>query len=95
MEQTFSLSHPSSSSPARACQAPGTATPPENGAGEEDPESSGRSSLPDSASPDPLAEGVALMAGVVLAVMTVLVPVATVVCDTPQPESSETVRAEW
>jgi hypothetical protein len=35
------------------------------------------------------------MAGVVLAVMTVLVPVATVVCDTPQPESSETVRAEW
>lgn len=98
MDQPLSLSHQISPSSPRSVQT-GTATvPPELPAAEEEPESPGRSSRQlhvAAASPDPLAEGLAFVAGMALALMTLLVPLATVVHDVQPPESREAVRAGW
>lgn len=94
MDQTFSLPQPTppaTLSPAATAQS-------QSGAAEEDPESPGRSprqSTSRLAGPDPLAEGLALMAGMALALMALLVPLATVVCDSQPIETRETVRAGW
>lgn len=98
MDHSLSLSHQISSSSPRSTQT-GTATaPPELPAAEEEPESPGRSSRqlqPFAAGPDPLAEGLAFVAGTALAVITLLVPLATVVHDARPPDSGETVRVGW
>ena len=99
MDQTLSLTHPTSPSSAlRSAQAAAATAPPEGSAAEEEPESPGRSPrqvVPPAGGADPLAEGIALIAGMLLAVLAVLVPLATVVSDSHLPESSETVRAAW
>jgi len=98
MDQTLSLPHQASAPSPHSPQGFVASTLSEASPVEEDPESPGRSPrqfIPPAASPDPLAEGMALMAGVVLAVLTVLVPLAAVVSDSQRPASSETVRAGW
>ncbi len=98
MDQPVSLSHPISPSSPRSVQAGAATAPAELTAAEEEPESPGRSQKqlhPNAAGPDPLAEGLALIAGVALALMTLLVPLATVMHDVQLPESSETVRGGW
>lgn len=99
MDQTLSLSH--QTPPAPASVAPDSAT-----AGalsqapvpEEEPESPGRSprqEIPPLPGSDPLAEGIAIVAGIALALMAIVVPLATVVSDSRPGETSETVRATW
>jgi hypothetical protein len=98
MDQPLSLSRQISPSSPRSVQT-GTATvPPELPAAEEEPESPGRSPRQlhaSAAGPDPLAEGLAFVAGMALALITLLVPLATVVHDVQPPQSSATVRAGW
>ena len=98
MDQTLSLSQQIASSTTRTDGASTASSPLETAPSEEEPESPARSPRQVSTSPalpDPLAEGMSLITGVILAVMAVLVPLATVVCDSHLPEASETVRAEW
>lgn len=98
MDQPLSLSPRISSSSLRSTQAGAVTPPPELPASEEEPESPGRSPRqlqPIAAGPDPLAEGLSFVAGMALAVITLLVPLATVVHEVQPPDSSETVRVGW
>lgn len=98
MDQTLSLSHQTSSTSSRALQASVTTAPLEAVPSEEEPESPGRSPRhvrPSAAGPDPLAEGVAALAGVLLALMAVVVPLATVIGDSSPPPSTEALRVGW
>ena len=98
MDQPLSLSPRISSSSLRSTQAGAATPPPELPAAEEEPESPGRSPRQlhaSAAGPDPLAEGLAFVAGMVLALITLLVPLATVVHEAQPPDSSETVRVGW
>lgn len=96
MDQTLSLSHH-----APACgsgQTCAAMAQPQTSVAEEDPESPGRSprqAIQPAVSPDPLAEGLALMAGVVLALMAVLVPLATVVHEARPPGAIQIGRLAW
>lgn len=103
MDQTLSLSHQTSATSSRALQASVTSAPLEAVSPEEEPESPGRSPRhvrQSAAVPDPLAEGIAALAGVLLALMAVVVPLATVIGDstigdsTPPP-STEALRVGW
>jgi hypothetical protein len=99
MDQTLSLSHQTSPSSPRSVQASADTTPPGVTSPEEEPESPGRSPRQLSihaAGPDPLAEGIALMAGMVVALMAVLVPLAVVLLDSePHGASATVVRRRW
>lgn len=98
MEQTLPSSQQTSPSLPQSAQACAASATPQPAATDEEPESPGRSPRQfglSAASPDPLAEGMALMAGMLLAFMAVLVPIAAVMSDSRLPESSETVRAGW
>lgn len=93
MDQTLPLPSPAvSSHPAPADFVGGA---PQNGLpADEEPDSPGRSpsrSAPDPASsaPDPLADGLALLVGCAIALIAVLVPVLTVIAESP---SAETLR---
>lgn len=90
MDQTLSPPHQP------ALQASGAAHASEAASPDEDPESPGRSSHQVSSravGSDPLAEGMALMVGTLLALTSLLVPLATVVFDRLPPASVETTRA--
>ncbi len=96
MDQTLSLPHQTPSSGSDQARA-GMAQP-QAAVAEEDPESPGRSprqATQPALSPDPLAEGMALMAGVVVALMTVLVPLATVVNEARPPGAIQIGRVVW
>lgn len=98
MDQTFSLSSQSAPVSTASGQASAAVNSSVAAIADEEPESPDRSSRQDPsapASPDPLAEGLAVLTGVVLALMAVLVPLAAVVSDSGRPEPSETVRAGW
>ncbi len=99
MDQTLSLSHPTAPSSPRSVQACGASTPPGVTPPEEEPESPGRSPRhhnPHAAVSDPLAEGIALMAGMALGLITVLVPLAVVLLDTqPSGGREAVVRSRW
>lgn len=98
MDQPLSPSPRISSCSPQSTQAGAATAPPELPAAEEEPESPGRSPRqlqPIVAGPDPLAEGLAYVVGMALAMITLLVPLATVVHDAQPPDSSETVRVAW
>lgn len=99
MDQTLILPHPSSPATPGSVQSPAVTVTAGVTASDEEPESPGRSSrqiIPPAASPDPLAEGLALMTGMVLALMAVLVPLATVLLESQPPGSGDPiVRTRW
>lgn len=81
MDQPLSLTY---QTPPVASGASQAADPPLAAAVDGDPESPGRSPHPSSAfsgTGDPLAEGMAAVGGVLLALLTVLVPVGTVIVE--------------
>jgi len=94
MDQTLSLSHqstPASPGPAQAAGASPLAA-----SLDEEPESPGRSPRPSAASAagnDPLAEGLAVVGGVLLALLTLLVPVVSVIAESPPGVPGPSVRA--
>jgi len=98
MDQTLSLSqHPPQASP-RPAQNPAAIASPPGPAGEEEPESPGRSPR-QFASPgvtaDPLAEAIAVVSGVILALTAVVVPLGLVLSESRHPSFSQSVRAGW
>jgi hypothetical protein len=98
MDQSLSLSHPSSPAPSRSAEACSATASTLGSAAEEEPESPGRTPRPlitGADSTDPLAEGVALVGGILLALMALVVPIASVVGDSHPPDTSTTVRLGW
>jgi hypothetical protein len=98
MDQSLSLPRSSSPSASRSAEIHSATASPPGSAAEEEPESPGRiprSLITGADGSDPLAEGVALLGGVLLAVMALLVPVASVVGDSQSPVLTTTGRLGW
>ncbi len=99
MDQTLSLPHPSSPASPGSVHSPAVTASAGVTASDEEPESPGRSPRqigPPAAGPDPLAEGMALMTGMVVALMAVLVPLAAVLLESQPPGSGDPiVRTRW
>jgi len=107
MDQSLSLPACPSLTPPDPAVPPAAAPPAAVAA--EDPDSPGRSPRPDpdllaarngeaaetgaSLSADPLAEGLGLLAGMAIALITLVVPLATVLCDPAAPPAALPPRA--
>lgn len=107
MDQSLSLPACPSLTPPDPAAPPAAATP--AAAATEEPDSPGRSPRPgtdllaaatgesaetgETISPDPLAEGLGLLAGMAIALITLVVPLATVLCDPAAPPAALPPRA--
>jgi len=104
MDQSLSLPACPSLTPPDPAALPAAAAPTAAAtAAAEDPDSPGRSPRPgtdlpaaatgETTSPDPLAEGLGLLAGMAIALITLVVPLAAVLCDPAAPPPSLPPRA--